>query len=238
MEELILEQAKTAADTRVSEPRNFCVYRHTGTTGKVYIGITCQRPESRWGRDGRRYKNCKHFFSAIQKHGWDSFEHEILLSGLSKEEAEELEILLIEAHDSTNPDRGYNSALGGSVNRGYHLTEKRKAEIREFMKDRIVLDSTREKLRAANVGKRHSQESKAKMRAAKLGKKMSPETRAKMSIANTGKRARAVVCVDTGVKYRSLYDAELATGAKHENIAKVCRGKRQTAGGLHWRYAA
>lgn len=28
------------------------VYRHVGPTAKVYVGITCQTPQSRWGEDG------------------------------------------------------------------------------------------------------------------------------------------------------------------------------------------
>ncbi len=220
-----------------SEPRNFCVYCHKSPSGKVYIGMTGQRPEERWGRDGRGYKNGKHFFSAIQKYGWDVFSHEIIASGLTKEEAEELEIRTIAERQSTDRRFGYNSAVGGGVNRGNHLTEQRKNEIRAFMTGREVLPETREKLRAANIGKRHSEEAKEKMRRAKIGRKLSDETRAKMRITNAGKRAKRVVCVDTGIEYRSMFDAEQATGAKHENIAKVCLGKRQHAGGLRWRYA-
>lgn len=220
-----------------TEPRDFCVYRHIGPTGKVYIGMTGQRPEARWGRDGRGYKNSKHFFSAILKHGWENFSHEIVAYGLTKTEAEEMEIRLIAEHDSTNPEFGYNSATGGGVNRGNHLSDQRKAEISAFMKQRETLPETREKLRQANLGKHHSDKSKQKMRDAKLGKKLSTETRAKMKISNVGKRAKPVECIETGLVYRSLFDAESATGAKHENIAKVCRGKRQTAAGLHWRYA-
>lgn len=229
-------QTETAAETRVSDPRNFCVYRHTGPDGKVYVGVTCQRPEHRWGRNGCGYKSSPHFYSAIRKYGWDAIDHEILIAGLTKDEASELEVLLIGSHDSTNPENGYNHAIGGSVNCGFHLSEQRKSEIRAFMTARFVSAATREKLRQANMGRKHSEESKQKMRARKLGKKLSAETRKKMKISNRGKRAKAVVCVDTGVVYRSLRDAEQATGAKHENIAKVCRGKRDTAGGLRWRY--
>lgn len=236
MEVLQVDQAKSAAESRFSDPRNFCVYRHTGPNNKVYIGVTCQRPEHRWGSCGHGYRSNPHFYAAIQKYGWDGIEHEVLLAGLTQEEASELEIALIAAHDSTNPEKGYNHAIGGSVNCGFHLSETRKEEIRAFMTARDVGQETREKLRAANIGKRHTQASKDKMRAAKLGKKLSAETREKMKISNRGKRIRAVVCVETGVTYRSLWDAEMATGAHHENIAKVCRGKRQTAGGLRWRY--
>lgn len=231
------KQVYTGTKTPVSESLSYSVYRHTAPSGKVYIGITKQRPEARWGCDGRGYKTSPHFYAAILKYGWDNILHDILASELPRYEAEEMEIRLISEYGSTDPSKGYNHATGGHVNRGFHLSEQRKAEISEFMKSRETTDSTREKLRKANLGKRHSDASKEKMRQAKLGKKLSEETRAKMRISNAGKRNKPVVCIDTGEEYRSMYDAELATGAKHENIAKVCRGKRQTAAGLRWRYA-
>ena len=46
-----------------------------------------QEPEKRWGVNGRNYKSSPHFYSAIQKYGWDNFEHNILFTNLTKEEA-------------------------------------------------------------------------------------------------------------------------------------------------------
>lgn len=55
--------------------KNYFVYKHTNqTNGKVYIGLTKQNPESRWGKNGINYKNkCPHFWNAIQKYGWGGF---------------------------------------------------------------------------------------------------------------------------------------------------------------------
>lgn len=64
----------------------YCVYMHTVPNGKVYIGITSQEPSRRW-RKGEGYKTNKAFYFAIQKYGWENINHEILYSGLSKEEA-------------------------------------------------------------------------------------------------------------------------------------------------------
>ena len=66
----------------------YTVYQHKNKiNGKVYIGITMQEPEKRWGVNGRNYKSSPHFYSAIQKYGWDNFEHNILFTNLTKEEA-------------------------------------------------------------------------------------------------------------------------------------------------------
>lgn len=61
---------------------DFCVYKHTSPSGKVYIGITQQRPEYRW-QGGLGYRHNEYFFRAILKYGWNNFAHEILQSGLN-----------------------------------------------------------------------------------------------------------------------------------------------------------
>lgn len=43
----------------------------------------------RWRNNGINYKACILFYRAIQKYGWDNFEHIILNDNLSKTEAQE-----------------------------------------------------------------------------------------------------------------------------------------------------
>ena len=43
-------------------------------------------------------------------------------------------------------------------------------------------------------------------------------------------------CIDSGTIYVSLMDAERCTGAHHNNISKVCDGKRHHANGLKWEW--
>ena len=58
---------------------NYTVYMHKNKiNGKVYIGITSQQPVKRRWRKGSCYKNCNKFYKAIQKYGWNNFEHIIL----------------------------------------------------------------------------------------------------------------------------------------------------------------
>ena len=219
----------------MTDSKKFCVYRHTSPTGKVYIGITGQNPLRRWN-SGRGYKGNPHFFAAILKYGWDNFTHEILFDELTKDEAENYEIQLIADHRSTDPEFGYNHCAGGGVNCGNHLTPERRAQISMEVRGRLIREETREKLRQASTGRKHTEEAKSKMREAKLGKKLSEETRSKMRQSNRGKRNKRVYCVELERVFYSMDAAEQETGAHHENIAKVCRGKRQTAGGYHWEY--
>lgn len=83
---------------------------------KKYIGITKQNnPEYRWGANGRKYKGSPHFYSAIQKYGWDNFKHIIIASKLSKDEACTMEINLIAQYKTQNREFGYNIFEGGTV---------------------------------------------------------------------------------------------------------------------------
>lgn len=94
--------------------KTFFVYSHINKINdKIYIGITSQaRVKDRW-KNGKGYKNSPHFYSAIQKYGWENFEHNIIASGLSIEEAEKMERELITKYDTTNKDKGYNIQTGG-----------------------------------------------------------------------------------------------------------------------------
>ena len=73
----------------------YIVYEHVSKDGKRYIGITMQDIRKRW-RNGCGYKKNIHFYRAILKYGWDSFEHNILYSNISEEDAKRFERLLIE----------------------------------------------------------------------------------------------------------------------------------------------
>lgn len=88
----------------------FTVYRHISPSGKSYVGITKRNPVVRWN-NGKGYAGQPKFYNAILKYGWDNFKHEILFSGLSKQEAEEKEKELIEQNDSI--ENGYNVSVGG-----------------------------------------------------------------------------------------------------------------------------
>lgn len=91
---------------------SFCVYKHTSPNGKVYIGITSLNPIRRWN-NGKGYSSQPYFFRAILKYGWDNFNHEILFSDLTKEEACQKEVELIKSYKSNGSKYGYNISSGG-----------------------------------------------------------------------------------------------------------------------------
>lgn len=126
----------------------YSVYMHTSPSGKKYIGITCQEPEKRW-KNGNGYKSQKYFYKAISKYGWDNFKHEILFSGLTKEEAEQKEIGLIALYQSDNYLYGYNIEHGvSSVGRMSNTTKKKLSDINK--KENLSEETLKKKKRCIN----------------------------------------------------------------------------------------
>ena len=77
---------------------NYKVYCHTLFDGRKYIGITCQKLNNRWRKNGEGYKTTIHFYRAIQKYGWNKFQHILIADNLTKEQAEQMEIDLIKKY--------------------------------------------------------------------------------------------------------------------------------------------
>jgi hypothetical protein len=100
---------------KLSQRQNeYSVYIHTNkTNGKKYVGITRQNPQRRWQK-GCGYEGTL-FGNAIKKYGWDGFEHDVILTGVSKEIACETEIALISMYGTNDRCRGYNISSGGET---------------------------------------------------------------------------------------------------------------------------
>lgn len=92
----------------------YYIYLHKNKiNGKVYIGQTKQKPEYRWN-NGEGYVESPYFYSAIKKYGWDNFEHIILETELTQDEANKKEIEYIKLYQATNINFGYNCQSGGN----------------------------------------------------------------------------------------------------------------------------
>lgn len=94
---------------------SYTIYCHTNKiNGKRYVGVTRQKPMARWG-NGKHYERHSRFYADIQKYGWEEFSHDIIFSGLSKQEAASKEAYLIEKWKLTDPKHGYNFYGGGKI---------------------------------------------------------------------------------------------------------------------------
>lgn len=203
----------------------YTVYIHKNkVNGKVYIGQTCQKPSRRWGINGSGYKG-QPFYAAIQKYGWNNFEHIILKQNLSLEEANLWEKYYIKKYNSSNSNFGYNCTLGG--------------------KSFKVSELTRKKMSEAHKGNKLSEEQKRKIKINNKGKHSFKHTlEAKNKIKE--KHKRKVQCINTQKIFNSIQEACQWCGLKmtsQYNISRVCNGKRKTAGkhpstqeALKWRW--
>lgn len=48
---------------------------------------------------------------------------------------------------------------------------------------------------------------------------------------------KSVICIETGVEYESVMDAERKTGISNSLIVRCCNGQRKSTHNLHWKYA-
>lgn len=211
----------------MSNTKKFFVYIHKlKTDGRVYVGQSCSKSlMERSGSNGHRYKSCTKFYNAIQKYGWDNFEHIVIADDLSLEEANNLEAELIQKYNSIN--NGFNLVDGGRN----HLWSE---EYKQIMRERNLGEKN------PNYGKSRSEETKRKIgesnSIAQKGKTHSEETKRKMSESH--KKNIPILCVETQQIYSCPSDASMAVAGtkKAGHITEVCKGKRKTAFGYHWQY--
>lgn len=207
---------------------SWTVYAHIAPNGKMYVGITSQKPEYRW-RDGLNgYRSNEHFCSAIKKYGWDNFQHEIIASGLTADEASNMEKLLIKELDLTNRSKGYNNSQGGEGTDREPATEETRKKMRDAMMKRIEknggygLNKDKHFSEQARINNRNAQKRIAdKHRQDRLGKKLSPESIAQRTASrrknNNGVytqnvTSKKVLCVETGQVFNSVKEFSNVTG--------------------------
>ena len=206
---------------------NYKVYKHTTPNGKVYIGITCQDPQKRWGY-GCNYKNQRYFSTAIKKYGWDNITHEILYDNLSQEEAEDKEVELIAKYKSNNREFGYNIANGGK-SRGM-VSEETKKRISEFQKGKKPSEYMLQRAREVNTGRICSEETKQKIRNKNLGRKVSDDAKRKMSASHTGKKLSETTKRKLSESVRKSWTEQRRKefGEKHKGEKCIFYGKKWT----------
>ena len=177
--------------------RTYYICCHTAPNGKRYIGQTCQKLNARWS-NGHGYRENTHFYNAIQKYGWDNFEHTVLAVCSTKSDADRVEQFFIRHYDTFNRDKGYNLTLGGGGNLGRTLSEEERKRISESQKGRVIPPETRAKISAAvkkaGVSGHPSKEACERMSVERrgdgnpmYGKHHSADAKARISAAHRGK---------------------------------------------------
>jgi group I intron endonuclease len=198
----------------------YTVYMHKNKINdKVYIGQTSTSVDQRW-RDGKGYKGCTLFEKAINKYGWDNFEHIIMADNLTKEVSSQMEKDLITLYDSRNPQKGYNISIGGdSGHAGVSMSIEARRKIGESQKGKIVSQETRRKMSLASKGR-------------------SPSALALQMASKT--HNIEVVQLTLSGEYVSSYcssaEASRQTGINESTINACCnnRDNNKSAGGFLW----
>lgn len=190
-----------------NEKKKYIVYCHTNKiNGKKYIGITCQTVTERWGRHGEKYKSNK-FSGAIKKYGWENFRHEILFTGLTAQEAKEIEKELIEKYNTFGKN-GYNATKGGDGVEGYKFSEEARKQMSDSAKNRT--DS--------------------RVKSSEYKKMRSIECKAKQQTIST-KPAVKVIDADGNI-YDNILQASETLGINYHTLWNQIRGRRKNRSGV------
>lgn len=193
------------------EGRKYSVYAHKNKiNGKMYVGITCQSVEDRW-KCGKGYIKSSHMGRAIEKYGWDAFDHFVIVEDLNVEQAKQTEKMLVQLLDLTNPQKGYNEAVGGGGGGmlGKHQTEEAKKRISDARKRDGFTEEHRKHISESKKGVKHHN--------AKPVYQYSKDGRLLASWPYMGMAAESL-------------------NIKKESISACCLGKRPSAGGYVWTY--
>ena len=135
------------------------IYKITNNVnGKAYVGQTTIDVEKRWKEHCKKSKqNVSAISNAIQKYGKGNFTFEVIINNIvTIKELNNLEEFYIKELDTISP-LGYNLTSGGL--------------------NYIFSDSTKEKMRNVNLGKKHSAERVENIRLSKTNIKYSDDAK-------------------------------------------------------------
>lgn len=243
------------------EKNNYTVYVHISPSNKYYVGITSQTINKRW-HNGKAYKPNKHFYYAIEKYGWENFQHEIIAGHLTKEEACNFEIALIKALKSNQREFGYNKSSGGEGSSGVSPSEETRELLRNKFKGRKRPEGFGDHISQVKKGHSVSNETREKisnslkkyyeLNEKKYGSKTSKETREKQSKASklrTNENYKNFIFIGRPInqydldgnfikKWNSISEATKSLNFKcHGAIDNVLSGRAKTTHGFIFKYA-
>lgn len=238
---------------------------HRGT-GRRYVGVTRFGIAKRWARHVYNATRPKTYLQrAIAKYGAAAFDVCQVASCLSVESAAEVEKDVIASMaPEFNQTAGGEFTKGrrttpevmsriAASNRGKKRTPEqnaansarkkalmadpiaRAAATARLLNARAEIDEARRisAARAANAGRVWSDESRAKLSASCVGRRYGKEVIDRIRAT----KRKPVECIDLSCTFDSVSDAAAAMGLAISNVSQVCRGKRKTAGGMHFRFA-
>lgn len=232
----------------------YSVYCHTNkTNGKKYIGLTKQKPERRWQK-GYGYINT-YFGNAIEKYGWDGFIHEVLYTGLTKEEACKKEIELIALYHTAERECGYNISFGGETcdaiiyKKGEEHPNHKKVKMIDPKTKQIlkVFGSQSDAARELGISRKGITKACRGINATYQGYIWEYADYDYKKLEHNGagnydhkKQRKAIKMIDENGKehiYNSIKEAAQELNIKRSNISRYILGMRNDSNGRKWSYA-
>ena len=229
----------------------YLVYKYVFPNNRIYIGIISRTLEERW-KSG--YRHCPYVLNAIKKYGKKNISRIILFEGLTKEEAEQKEIELIAQYKSNQKKYGYNIENGGKC--ASSIAEQTKKQISNKLKGIVRNQEFKNKISCANkkrwIEKSDEEKEKEIERLKNLNIGRTPWNKGKKGLQKhteewkiqASLRAKElnkdkqtpVICIETGEIFESQCEASRIKNVSQGNINSCLNGKRNVAGGYHWKY--
>lgn len=212
---------------------NWYLYRHLKPNGEVfYIGIGSTKS---FGRAHTKNKRTSFWHNIVEKYG---YEIQILKNNMTKEEAAENEILLIDYYGRRSLGTGtlVNLTNGGEGTVGFKFTEENRKNLSEACKGRKASEETKKLLSSQRqgsdnpmYGRKVPQKQKDAQSSKMMGRKASEETKELLSKQRRGSnnsKAKLVLCLDTGIFYDCALDAAEAYTYNSGTLQSWLRGAR------------
>ena len=238
------------------DDRVWKVYIHISPSNKYYVGITSQKyVTSRW-RNGKGYEKNAYFYRAIQKYGWNNFEHKVIAEHLTKDEAVDMEKLLIQTYKSNDYHFGYNICSGGegcyglfgedNPNYGHNWSDEKKLQMSKYKKEHPSQTSAEGQKSKSDFMK--NKWSNNDYRESMTGKNAPCYGRVgelHPLYGKTGEQnvnSKRVICLDTNEVFISATFASKNKNINHSKLCMCCRGERKSCGKdddgnpLHWKF--
>lgn len=220
---------------------NYIIYKYTSPSGGVYIGQTHNDLETRAGNSGKQYcysGKQTAIARAIKKYGWDSFQKEILFTGLTSDEADQKEKELIKEYREKG--ECYNICSGG---KGVPGTRDHK--VCQYSLDGEYI-KTWDTIKEAEswLGIKHAQanivqccQGKKRRAYGYIWRYIEEQTERVASL--TPYRSPVCQFSKTGqllATYPTIKAASDATGIGETSIGNNLRGRSKSAGGFSWKF--
>lgn len=223
------------------------IYKITNKiNGKFYIGQSVDI-ERRFMEHKTPHGTITSIKLAMRKYGKENFLFEVI-EECSEEDLNEREMYWIA---TLKPQ--YNRCSGGTGSKNHHVSQETREELSQ--KSRAYWDRLPDEKKQAilnnltgpTVGHSVSEETREKLRAANLGKKQSIETIEKRKEAFRRKKEngyvrtnawckKQVICVETGAVFDSVKDAAEWVGCNPTSVSGNLKKRYSTCKGFHFEY--